>query len=122
MEGFSPRGILQGMRFRLTTLLTATLTAALLMWANFHERQAAVKRWQHEALDVTIHTTSGSAYGWPAVVYKESYLEDGRRIYRQRWAIAVNLAFGLAAVGIVAYLVERLERRRARQNQERLKA
>ncbi|GMV80675.1 MAG: hypothetical protein AMXMBFR7_18590 [Planctomycetota bacterium] len=112
------------MRFRLTTLLAATFTAALLLGANVHPREATFRSWKlkDDGVTVIFYTTAGSAYGWPEVVYEKFYLEEGLRVYRDPWAIAVNLAFGLAAVGMVTFLVERLEIRRERKNQERMKA
>ncbi|GMV80674.1 MAG: hypothetical protein AMXMBFR7_18580 [Planctomycetota bacterium] len=111
------------MRFRLTTLLAATFTAALLLWANFHKREIDPVMWEDgREFKAGWYLRPGYAQGWPVTVYEERNYSSDHRVYWQPWAIALNAAFGFGLVLAVAHGVERLERKRARQKQERLKA
>lgn len=117
------------MRFRLTTLLAATFTAALLLGANFHKREIDLSdlssmvqrnRWAERGSFESLNF----AQGFPVVVYAVVTNSDGqyRLIAWEPWAILNNAIIGLVAVAAVAFVVEWLERKRARQNQGRLKA
>ncbi|MBE7465641.1 MAG: hypothetical protein HS116_19375 [Planctomycetes bacterium] len=101
------------MRYRLTTLLAATFAAAVLLGLNLFEWETSRAGW-HEGSEweMGLFVPASWSMGWPAVVHEVSHWSNGRRVYFQPWAIAVNAAFGLAVVGAVGAGAEWLARRK----------
>ncbi|MBE7465991.1 MAG: hypothetical protein HS116_21150 [Planctomycetes bacterium] len=94
------------MRFSLFSFLVMVLCAAVLVHVNFKERPVRVAGFEKGSeFEAPIYYPGTYQQGWPAIVYEQTYGPTGKWIYRQPWAILINIVFGLtvtAAAGAYA--------------------